>query len=236
MSLHRVLNRLEKMLKHHEDGARDMDPPTAEAYRVLAGHLREDVASVESALKFIRGDADAAKELAGIAASERERVSLRAKLAATEQERDEARALFREAETKRSRAVVECALATEERDAERARADALERDALAGQLAALREAAMPHAQAEYASDAETRTLRIVLADTAAAAEAHDREVRAMALEDAAAQAVALADGARASRAVVWLACEQMLRTRASEIRGGLLRRDRPRFREVKRDR
>lgn len=64
MSLHRVLNRLEKMLKHHEDGARDMDPPTAEAYRVLAGHLREDVSSVESALKFVRGDA--AKELADI--------------------------------------------------------------------------------------------------------------------------------------------------------------------------
>lgn len=57
---------------------------------------------------------------------------------------------------------------------------------LEAQLAALREAAGPHAASEYASDAETRVLRIVLADTEDAAKAHDRRVRAEALREAAA--------------------------------------------------
>jgi hypothetical protein len=58
---------------------------------------------------------------------------------------------------------------------------ARERDEAEAQLAALREAAGPHAASEYASDSETRVLRIALTDAAPAAEAHDRRVRAEAL-------------------------------------------------------
>lgn len=132
-------------------------------------------------------------------------------------ERDEARA-----EVDHMRQGYDRVRADRDYHCDRAIAAVAERDALAAQLAALREAAGPHAASEYASDAETRVLRIVLADAEDAAEAYTRRVRAEALREAAAclreHAEAMASGDR--RAGVFTAVG-MIGARADEIeRGG----------------
>lgn len=110
-----------------------------------------------------------------------------------------------------------------------------ERDELAAQLAALREAAGPAAQAEYASDEETRTLRIALAASAPAVEAYTRRVQAEALESAATvfrgnqkrcearlpvEIVDVADARREALAEAWCAAASECEVRARELRGG----------------
>lgn len=68
MSLHRVRTRLRKELAEHKEGERDGHEPTAEAHRVFAGHLAEDLAAVEAAIagehaieKLLRDELDAAR-------------------------------------------------------------------------------------------------------------------------------------------------------------------------------
>lgn len=99
-----------------------------------------------------------------------------------------------------------------ERDEATARAERAE-----AALAALRKAAGPHAAAEYASDSETRALRIALADAEDAAEAHDRRVRAEALREAAACTV---DGLRLWGRKAQGDASEWLRARADEIEEG----------------
>lgn len=115
----------------------------------------------------------------------------------------------------------EADLLRRERDAERARADVLEA-ALAEVRSLATRVALDRGTIVHCTDiAALYEIRSALSALPAdLARERDARVRAEALEDAAAQAVSLADGARESRAVVWLACEQMLRARASEIRGG----------------
>lgn len=49
MSLHRVKQRLARMLAEHEEGERDGHAPTAQAHATLAAHLREDIAALDEA-------------------------------------------------------------------------------------------------------------------------------------------------------------------------------------------
>lgn len=52
MSLHRVRQRLARMLAEHEDGERDGHAPTAQAHATLAAQLREDIAAIDEAARL----------------------------------------------------------------------------------------------------------------------------------------------------------------------------------------
>lgn len=180
-----------------------------------------------------------AAEREKVARLERERDDAIARAEVAEDERDEARQLRDEAardaaaerdEIQRMLSVASCEVGDDRGmetecpvDAIRAvvRSAVCERDELAAQLAALREAAGPAAQAEYATDEETRALRIALADTAAAVEAYTRRVQAEALESAADSVCdheQLAEGR--TLAAERTSLQRWLRARAAEIRGG----------------
>jgi len=52
MSLHRVKQRLGRMLAEHEEGERDGHSPTAQAHATFAEKLREDIAAIDEAMRL----------------------------------------------------------------------------------------------------------------------------------------------------------------------------------------
>lgn len=56
MSLHRVKQRLARMLAEHEDGERDGHEPTSRAHATLAAQLREDIAAIDEAARLLLRD------------------------------------------------------------------------------------------------------------------------------------------------------------------------------------
>ena len=174
MSLRRVRQRLARMLAEHEEGERDGHAPTAQAHARLAAQLREDIAAIDEA----RAEAELLTDHAAGT------LCIRCDL--LQVERDDARARARQgAQTLVSIVGAEGPknvdeLAERVRDAHDeaiARAEQAE-----ARLAALREAVRDVlAEAAVIGGRERSVLTVATGAAAAAAEAHDRRVRAEAL-------------------------------------------------------
>lgn len=182
MSLHRVRQRLGRMLAEHEEGERDGHEPTAQAHATLAAHLREDIAAIERAL----ADLDDARR-------ERDEAVARAERA------EAALAEMRDRDEHDRMVVVLRRIATW-------RSSCHENDRSMG----LEERTFGAADVAWIETLASRALRGAplhrsIADTEAAAEAHDRRVRAEALREN--EKAADEKLEERTRVVNWLMCE-----------------------------